>query len=104
MTDKAFAESIKQKLSKLGEVTTRPMMGEYCVYLNGKLIGSICDNRLFLKKFAHNKDFLEDCSQNSPYPGAKPMYMPNIDDEEFLQTAAYYTFLGASAGKGGTMR
>lgn len=104
MTDKSFVESLKQKLAPLGEVTARPMMGEYCLYINSKLVGSICDNTLFLKKFAHNKDFLADCPQKPPYPGAKPLYMPNIEDEEYLKSAVYYTFLGASVGKGDVKR
>ncbi len=104
MTDKSYVETIRNKLSSLGEVTARPMMGEYCLYLNGKLIGDICDNTLFLKKFAHNKDFLANCEQKPPYAGAKPMYAPNIEDDEYLKSAVYFTFLGASVEKGQTKR
>ena len=96
MTDKSFVENIKKKLSPLGEVIARPMMGDYCLYLHGKLIGNICDNTLYLKKFENNKDFLANCPQSSPYPGAKPMYKPNVEQDEYLKSAVYLTLMGAS--------
>ena len=43
-TSKSFLEFVTEQLSDAGEVTTRPMMGEYLVYFRGKLIGDICDD------------------------------------------------------------
>ena len=48
-TSKSFLEFVTEQLSDAGEVTTRPMMGEYLVYFRGKLIGDICDDRLLVK-------------------------------------------------------
>ncbi len=95
MTDKSYVELIKQKLSRLGDVVTRSMMGEWLLYLNGKLVGDICDNKLFLKKCSSNEEFLKDCPQLPPYKGAKPMYAVDISDDDFLCEAVYRTFLGA---------
>lgn len=42
-------QNAAEQLQKTGNVTTRKMMGEYCVYYNGKMVGDICDNTLLLK-------------------------------------------------------
>lgn len=48
-TTKEFHDYVLEQLQKTGNVTTRKMMGEYCVYYNGKMVGDICDNTLLLK-------------------------------------------------------
>lgn len=68
-----------------GEVTARPMMGEYLIYYNGKLVGDICDNLVFLKPVTAVKELLPDAEMQPPYAGAKPMVLlENLDDKEFL--------------------
>ena len=42
-------QNLAEQPQKTGNVTTRKMMGEYCVYYNGKMVGDICDNTLLLK-------------------------------------------------------
>ena len=44
------------------------MMGGYLVYLNGKLIGDICDSELFLKRTPTSDKLLVD----SELPEKKP--------------------------------
>ncbi|MDE6356860.1 MAG: TfoX/Sxy family protein [Clostridia bacterium] len=67
------------------EVTTRPMMGEYLVYFNGKLVGDICDNRVLLKPVNAAKQLLPNAEMQPPYAGAKPMLvLEDLDDKEFL--------------------
>lgn len=36
-------------MSGAGEVSARKMFGEYGVYLEGRMVGLICDERLFLR-------------------------------------------------------
>ena len=40
---------ILEQLQDAGNVTARRMFGEYAVYCDGKVVGLICDNQLFLK-------------------------------------------------------
>ncbi len=98
-SSQSYVTFIVDKLSPLGEVTVRKMMGEYCLYLNGKLVGDICDDTLFLKKFDTNAEFLQDCLQSPPYEGAKPMYVPDVDDDTFLLRAVQLTYDGAPERK-----
>ena len=99
MSDKQFVQTFLERLYPLGEATARMMFGDYCIYIDGKLIGLICDNKFYLKKFATNRDFLKDCPEECPYDGAKALPMPNIDDEHFLLEAVRLTILGAPESK-----
>ena len=44
-----FNEYVREVFSVAGDIVIRSMMGGYLVYLNGKLVGDIGDNELFLK-------------------------------------------------------
>ena len=60
-------------LRQLGpEATAKPMFGEYGLYFRGTLIGSVCDDRLFLKVTAAGANVIGEHECDSPYPGAKP--------------------------------
>lgn len=49
------------------------MMGGYLVYLNGKLIGDISDNELFLKRTPTSDKLLADSELRYPYEGSKTL-------------------------------
>lgn len=80
-TTKDFRDYVVEQLCKLGELTCRPMMGEYLLYLNGNLFGGIYKNRVLIKRVDSNKHF--NLKEEIPYNGAKPMYM--IEDLEDLE-------------------
>ena len=48
-TDKEFATYVLDQFRQLGELSLRPMFGEYGLYLDGKVMGFVCDNTVFLK-------------------------------------------------------
>lgn len=68
-TTKEYHDYVLECLNKAGEVTSRKMMGEYCLYYNGKLFGDICDNRLLVKQTETSKRLLADCPLE--YPSTK---------------------------------
>lgn len=72
-TTKEFHDYVIDCLSRAGEVTSKKMMGEYCIYYQGKLIGNICDNRLLLKQTDTSKKLLSDCNLEYPYEGSKTL-------------------------------
>jgi TfoX/Sxy family transcriptional regulator of competence genes len=59
-------------LADAGALTARKMFGEYALYLDGKVVGLICDDRLFLKPTPGARAALPDAVEDFPYPGAKP--------------------------------
>ena len=70
-TTKEYHDYVMECLNKAGDVTSRKMMGEYCLYCNGKLFGDICDNRLLVKQTETSKKLLADCPLEYPYEGSK---------------------------------
>lgn len=76
-----FHDYILEHLQKVGLVTTRKMMGEYCVYYQGKMIGDICDNCLLLKPTASVLRLLPNAERAYPYEGSKTL-MVVVEDVE----------------------
>ena len=68
-----FNEYVREVFSAAGDVVIKSMMGGYLVYLNGKLIGDIGDNELFLKKTPTSDRLLADSELRYPYEGSKTL-------------------------------
>ena len=68
-----FNEYVREFFSKAGDIVIRSMMGGYLVYLNGKLIGDICGNELFLKKTPTSDRLPADSELRYPYEGSKTL-------------------------------
>lgn len=86
-TSREFHDYIVENLKKAGEISTRKMMGEYCVYYRGKLIGDICDNSLFLKPTEAVLRLMPDAERAYPYDGSKTL-MVIADDVENTELMA----------------
>ncbi len=72
-TESDFYRHVLDCLSHIDGVTSARMMGEYCVYIRGKIFGDICDNRLLVKRTAAAERLLPDCSLEYPYQGSKQL-------------------------------
>ena len=68
-----YNEYVREALSAAGDIVIKSMMGGYLVYLNGKLIGDICGNELFLKRTPTSDRLLEDSELRYPYEGSKTL-------------------------------
>ena len=68
-----FNEYVREVFSAAGDIVIRSMMGGYLVYLNGKLIGDICDNELFLKRTPTSDRLLADSELRYPYEESKTL-------------------------------
>lgn len=77
---------IREQVSDLPEVTFRPMMGEYVLYFDGKVVGGIYDDRLLVKPTQGARALLPSASLVSPYEGAKDMLLvEDVEDRDLLQ-------------------
>ena len=68
-----FNEFVREVFSAAGDIVIKSMMGGYLVYLNGKLIGDICDNELFLKRTPTTDKLLAESELRYPYEGSKTL-------------------------------
>lgn len=81
-TDLDFVKFVVDQIETNLEVTYRKMFGEYALYCNGKVVGLICDNKLFVKITEAGKSFVGEITEAPAYRGAKPSFLieDQIDD------------------------
>ena len=86
-SSKAYLDFILEQLSALESVTYRPMMGEYILYYQGRVIGGIYDDRFLVKPTKSAVALMPEAAFELPYEGAKEMLLvDNVEDCLFLQT------------------
>ncbi len=68
-----FNEYVREVFSAAGDIVIKSMMGGYLVYFNGKLIGDICGNELFLKRTPTSDRLLADSELRYPYEESKTL-------------------------------
>lgn len=83
-TSKEFHDYVVDSLQRIGDVTTKKMMGEYCIYYKGKLIGDICDNCLLLKPTESVLRLMPEAERAYPYEGSRTL-MAVVDDVENIE-------------------
>jgi len=86
-TQQRTVDYLLEQASSAGALSAKPMFGEYGVYLDGKMIGLICDDQLYVKPTASGRLHAEPVSEAPPYPGAKPHLLIEADrwdDAEWL--------------------
>ena len=86
-----FNEYIRNSFSESGDIVIKSMMGGYLVYFNGKLIGDICNNELFLKRTPSSDRLLADSELRYPYEGSKTLMQvcDSFDDKALILELLY---------------
>lgn len=78
---------IMDQIRAAGDVSARKMFGEYAIYCGTKIVGLVCDDRLFVKKTDAGRSYVVRCLEKSPYDGAKPCFLisqKRMDDREWI--------------------
>ncbi len=83
-SNKNYLEFVLEQLSDLNSITYRAMMGEYIIYYNGKVIGGIYDDRFLVKQTKSSVKLLSDAPLETPYNGAKKMFLIDVDNKDLL--------------------
>ncbi len=83
-TSKEYMDYILDQLSGVEGITHRKMMGEYILYIHGRIAAYVCDDRLLVKPVAAAKRLLPDAPMEAPYPGAKEMLLVEDTDNRVL--------------------
>lgn len=74
-TDPRTVASLLDQLAGAGDVSARKMFGEYAVYRDGKMVGSVCDDQLFVKPTVAGRAYIGAAVEAPPYAGAKPHFL-----------------------------
>ncbi|WP_455146207.1 TfoX/Sxy family protein [Streptococcus constellatus] len=79
-------EYVRDSFSKSGDIVIKSMMGGYLVYFNGKLIGDICNNELFLKRTPTSDRLLANSELRYPYEASKTLMhvFDSFDDKALI--------------------
>ena len=100
---KEYLDFVLEQLSRLDEISSRAMMGEYILYYRGKIIGGIYDDRFLVKPTPSARAMMPQAEMELPYEGAKEMLLvDNVESREFLTALidAMYDELPASKKRG----
>ena len=62
-THQDFVDYVVDQIENAGAVTCRKMFGEYALYSDGKVVGLLCDNQLFIKPTEGGKAFIGDVTK-----------------------------------------
>ena len=100
-SSKSYLDLVVDTINLPG-LTSRKMMGEYLLYLDGVLFGGIYDDRLLLKPLPAFRALLPDAPLEKPYEGAKPMVLvEDVDNRAFLQSLLQAVYEDLPAPKTG---
>ena len=78
---------LSDQLSRLEGLSIRKMFGEYGILLDGKTIGLVCNDQLFIKPTEAGRALAKDAPDAPPYRGAKPIMLIDAelwDDADWL--------------------
>ena len=81
-----LVEYICEQLRGAGNISYRRMFGEYGLHLDGKYVGAICGDRLFIKPTQGGRAVLITPDEQPPYEGAGVNYflIEDVEDKEAL--------------------
>ena len=84
-SSKEYLDFILEQLSGLNGISSNQMMGEYILYMNGRIFGGIYDDRFLVKPTKSAMAMMPDADRELPYEGAKEMLLvDNVDNRDFL--------------------
>ena len=84
-SSKGYLDFIMEQLSEIDGITYKQMMGEYILYMSGRIIGGIYDDRFLVKPTKSAREIMPDADLELPYEGAKEMLLvDNVDNKDFL--------------------
>ena len=87
MSNPDLVQYIVEQASQAGDVSAKKMFGDYCLYCDGKPIGLICDDYLYLKPLKQLEPLLHDCDRQMqpPFDGDKRNYViTDVDDRDYV--------------------
>lgn len=74
-----YIDFVCSQLNGIGEIRTRKMFGDWCIYIDEKPVVLACDNICYVKKHAAIEDMMSDVECGCPYDGAKEHYILDIE-------------------------
>ena len=80
----AIVEYLVDNISDCGLITYKKMFGDYCIYIDGKVLGFVCDDIFYVKRTAIGEEVFPNLEKGYPYEGASLYPILDIEDRDFL--------------------
>ena len=84
-SSKEYLDFVLESLADIDGISFRAMMGEYIIYLDGKVIGGIYDDRFLLKPTKSALAMMPDAKRELPYDGAGEMLLADVEDRALMR-------------------
>jgi TfoX/Sxy family transcriptional regulator of competence genes len=93
-SSKEFVDFVLDQIENAGVIEAKKMFGEYGLYVDGKIIGLICDDKLFIKPTVAGRAYIKNIVEAPPYEGAKPSFLieERIEDRKWLSELIRITY------------
>ncbi len=85
-TKQEFVDFFLDQIEHAGVLEAKKMFGEYALYVNGKIVALICDDKLFVKPTNSGRAYIRNVVEQPPYEGAKPSFLieEGLEDRAWL--------------------
>lgn len=93
-TDSSYAAFVLDQAGTRLRARVTKMFGEYALYVDEKVVGFLCDNRIFLKPTEAGRPFFDTLEIGPAYPGSKDYW---IADEVVEEAPRFQDLLRATA-------
>ena len=93
-TNQSTIDLLLRQLAAAGDISAKKMFGEYGLFLRGRMIAVVGDDKLFMKPTEKGGALCAGIKQAAPYPGAKPCFLiprARWDDGAWLVRVAVAT-------------
>jgi TfoX/Sxy family transcriptional regulator of competence genes len=93
-TKQTTIDLILSQLAAAGDVSAKKMFGDYGLFLRGRMIAIVGDDKLFIKPTEKGRTLCTGLREVSPYPDAKPCFLNPSEkwsDREWLGRLAGVT-------------
>jgi len=91
-TDKDFINFALDQIAEAGAVSFKKMFGEYMIYCDSKPVFLVCDNTVYIKMLPEVSALFAEYGiapeTGTPYKGAKPHYILDIENGGFAAEMA----------------
>lgn len=91
-TEQSYIDYICEQIEEVGEISYKKMFGEYMIYCNAKPIIIVCNNIAFAKNLPKVEELFDRYEMSkeldSPYKGAKPHFVIDVDNQDFFVEVA----------------
>ena len=80
----AIVAYLVDNISECGDIAYKKMFGDYCIYINSKVLGFVCDDIFYVKRTDIGLKAYPDIEMGYPYEGASLYPILDIENRELL--------------------